>query len=145
MKPHILIIEAVFYPDIAALLREGTLAYLQEHNITYEIVGVAGALEIPAVIKFAQMAGPKKYYDGFIALGCVIRGETTHYDYVCLESARGLQNLALEYGLCITNGILTVENKEQAIKRASVQHKNKGYAVAKACDELITIKRNFLS
>ena len=82
-------------------------------------------------------------YDGYVALGCVIRGETTHYDYVCIESARGLQDLALRHNAAIGYGILTVENDDQAWARAKVDQKNKGGAVASACLDMIRLKRHF--
>jgi 6,7-dimethyl-8-ribityllumazine synthase len=85
----------------------------------------------------------RRRFDGYVALGCVIRGETTHYDYVCEQSARGLQDLALEFTLAIGYGILTVENDEQAWERASVDRRNKGSDAAKACLAMIEVKRRF--
>jgi len=114
--PHILIVEAPYYHDIANELRAGAVAALDALGATYEVVAVPGAFEIPAAIALAAgLHGPvARAYDGYVALGCVIRGETTHYDYVCTESARGLQDLALRHGLAIGFGILTVENDAQA-------------------------------
>ena len=103
---------------------------------------VPGAFEIPAAIRFAHF-GQKAAYDGYVALGCVIRGETSHYDYVCGESARGLQSLALEHGLAIGYGILTVEDREQAWVRAAVTKKNKGADAARACLAMMTLRREF--
>ena len=98
-QPHILIIEARFYQDIADELVRGALAVLDEAGVTYQRVAVPGAFEIPAAIQFAikslDFYSGRRRFDGYVALGCVIRGETTHYDYVCAESARGLQDLAL--------------------------------------------------
>ena len=96
-----------------------------------------GVFEIPAVIAFAK---DSKKYEGYLALGCVIRGETTHYDYVCLESARGLNDLAIKEKLAIGYGILTVENEAQAIVRADPKQKDKGGFSANACIEMIKLK-----
>ncbi len=146
-KPHIMIVEARFYTDIADELMRGAVAELETVGATYERFAVPGALEIPAAIRFALKAMEsnigRRPFDGFVALGCVIRGETTHYDYVCQESARGLQDLALRHVVAIANGILTVENDEQAWERARMDRKNKGGAVARACLDMIELKRQF--
>ena len=134
----ILIINANFYTEISNLLLEGAVKKVVEANYEYEVITVAGAFEIPAVVAFAK---DNENYCGYIALGCVIRGETTHYDYVCLESARGLNELAIKDKLAIGYGIITVENKEQAIKRADPKQKDKGGFAAKACLEMIKIKQ----
>lgn len=136
----ILIIEAVFYKDISAMLLEGTTKRLDESEYEYEIITISGALEIPAVIAMAENS---KKYAGYIALGCVIRGETSHYDYVCTESARGLCELGFKNQLAIANGIITTENREQAIARASIKQKNKGGFVANVCLEMIELKKRF--
>jgi 6,7-dimethyl-8-ribityllumazine synthase len=144
---NILIVEARFYTDIADELVRGAIGALEKAGARYERIEVPGAFEIPAAIEFAlrgmaaKSGGPR--YDGFLALGCVIRGETTHYDYVCAESARGLQALALTHAAAIGYGILTVENDDQAWARASVTKKNKGADVANACLRMIEIKRQF--
>ena len=105
-------------------------------------IAVPGALEIPAAILFAAKAseGAGKTYDGFVALGCVIRGETYHFEIVSNESARGLTDLGLHHGLCIGNGILTVENEEQALARASRDGQDKGGGAVRACLALIELK-----
>jgi len=145
--PHILIIEARFYEDIADEMVRGAVAVLEQAGVTYQRIAVPGAFEIPAAIQYAikslDFYSGRRRYDGYVALGCVIRGETTHYDYVCGESARGLQDLALRYTLAIGYGILTVESREQAWARASVNHKNKGGAAARACLDMIELKRQF--
>jgi 6,7-dimethyl-8-ribityllumazine synthase len=143
---RILIVEAPYYRDIADELRAGAIAALETAGAEYDVAAVPGAFEIPAAIALA--AGltlptgyvPKWRYDGYVALGCVIRGETTHYDYVCTESARGLQKLALRHGLAIGFGILTVENDEQAWARASRAKKNKGAEAATAALAMIALK-----
>src|SRR5690349_16732271 len=129
-RNHVLIVEARFYEDIADELVRGAIIELEQAGATYDRIAVPGAFEIPAAIHFAiqsaAQGGNARRYDGYVALGCVIRGETTHYDYVCIESARGLQDLALRYSAAIGYGILTVENDDQAWARAKVDQKNKG-------------------
>jgi len=138
-KPHIMVVEARFYTDIADELYKGAMGALADAGASHERFEVAGAFELPAAIGFAHRADPGRF-DGYLALGCVIRGETTHYDYVCAESARGLQDLAVREGLAIGYGVLTVENREQAWARASVERKNKGRDVAEACLGMIRLR-----
>lgn len=140
MSDTILIVDARFYDDIANELQSGATAALKAAGMRYETVSVPGALEIPAAIRMAMETGK---YVGYVALGCVIRGETTHYDYVCNESARGLADLALNYMLPIGNGILTVENRAQAMARARVSEKDKGGFAARACLSMLALKRRF--
>ncbi len=137
----ILIVQADFYKKISALLLEGAVKKITDAGKEYEIIKVPGAFEIPAVISFAKNS---KKYDGFVALGCVIRGETTHYDYVCLESARGLNELAIKENLAIGYGIITVENEAQAIERADMKKKDKGGFAANTCLEMIKFRERFL-
>ncbi len=137
ISPHILIVSADFYPDITRELLAGASAELKRMDATFDEIKVPGAFEIPAAINFAIQS---RKYHGYIALGCVIRGETTHYDYVCSESARGLMDLALTQNAAIGYGILTVENKEQAMVRAKVSEGNKGRDAVEACLQLISIK-----
>ena len=136
----ILIINANFYTEISNLLLEGASKIIKKSGYEYDVITVPGAFEIPAVIAFAK---DSEKYDGYVALGCVIRGETTHYDYVCQESARGLNELAMKEKLAIGYGIITVENDEQAIARANPNQKDKGGFVANACLEMIKIKKSF--
>lgn len=136
----ILIIQATFYDNIADMLFEGALPALKDADIEYDLVKVPGCFEIPAVIAMAENT---RKYAGYIALGCVIRGETSHYDYVCKESIRGLSKLAIKFKTAIGNGILTVENMEQAVTRADSKQKNKGYQAALACIKMMEIKNNF--
>ncbi len=133
----ILIIQADFYKKISALLLEGAIKKITAANYEYEIITTPGAFEIPAVIAFAK---DSKKYAGYVALGCVIRGETTHYDYVCQESARGLNKLAIEDKLAIGYGIITVENESQALERADKAKKDKGGFAANACITMIELK-----
>ncbi len=145
-KPHILIVEARFYGDIADALLAGAVAELEERGAGYEKISVPGALEIPAAIRMAiralDVVGGRRRYDGFVALGCVIRGETSHYDVVAGESARGLMDLVLQFSVAIGNGILTCENREQALVRAAVDRVNKGGFAAKAALDVIEVKQH---
>jgi 6,7-dimethyl-8-ribityllumazine synthase len=137
--PHILLIEALYYTHIADQLREGAKRALAAVGATHESISVPGAFEIPAAIGLVARAGDR--FDGFVALGCVIRGETTHYDHICAESARGLQDLAVRDGLAIGYGILTVENEAQALVRASAAGRDKGGEAVRACLALVDLKR----
>lgn len=136
----ILIVEAPYYTEISENLANGAIATLEEHGASYERLEVPGALEIPLAIKLAHQSGE---YHGFLALGCVIRGETTHYDVVCNESCRGLNVLGLEHNIAIGNGILTCENKEQAMERARPDRNNKGSDVAEAALRMVELKQKF--
>lgn len=137
---HILIVVARFYPDIADEMVKGAIETLKKGGATHTVIDVPGAFEIPAAIGFALN---NEKYDGFVALGCVIRGETTHYDYVCAESARGLMGLSLQQNAAIGYGILTTENMEQAKVRADRKDGNKGADAAAACLRMIELKRQF--
>jgi 6,7-dimethyl-8-ribityllumazine synthase len=134
--PHLLIVEARFYDDIADALINGAKAALGD--ATFDIVTVPGALEIPAAIAMAMKGAT--HYDGYVALGCVIRGETTHYDTVANESARGLMDIAVAYAMPIGNGIITVENEAQAWARARATEQDKGGGAATAALRMIALK-----
>ena len=146
-RPHILVVEGRFYEDIADELAKGAEAELQRSEASFERVSTPGVFEIPAAVHMGvrsldfHAAGQR--FDGFIALGCVIRGETSHYDYICGESARKLQDLACRYLLALGYGILTCETKEQAWARARLEGGDKGGAAGRACLEMIEIKRRF--
>jgi 6,7-dimethyl-8-ribityllumazine synthase len=137
---HILVAEARFYDDVADELLLGAQAALEEAGATYDTVAVPGAFELPAALRMAMDSGG---FDGYVALGCVIRGETSHYDYVCAESARGLMELCTRHGIALGYGILTVENHGQAWARASRQEKDKGAGAARACLEMVALRRAF--
>ena len=141
--PHVLLVEAPYYTHIAALLRDGAEKALTAAGATFEVVQVPGAFEIPGAIGMAAQAGGK--FDGFVALGCVIRGETTHYDHICEETAHWLQRLAVEHGLPIGYGILTCENEAQALARATPgdNGRDHGGAAVRACLAMIGVKRRF--
>jgi len=145
--PHLLLVEAPYYAHIAALLRDGAERVLAQAGATHEVASVPGAFEIPAAISFAAKAAPGRF-DGFVALGCVIRGQTSHYDHICNETARALQELALRDGLAVGYGILTVENEAQALLRAAPPEtdpagRDKGGESVRACLALIEVRRRF--
>jgi 6,7-dimethyl-8-ribityllumazine synthase len=143
--PHVLIVEARFYADLADELAEGAIAVIRDHGGSWERIGVPGAFELPGAIAIAADrpgAGGRRF-DGYVALGCVIRGETTHYDYVCGESARGLMDLTVHRRLAIGYGVLTVENEEQAWARARRNEQDKGGDVAYACISMIGLRHKF--
>ena len=144
-KPHIMVVEARFYEDIADELVKGATQALGDADATYERFAVPGAFEIPGAIRLALDAirDGEKRFDGYVALGCVIRGETTHYDYVCEQSARGLQDLALKHKAAIGYGILTVENRDQAMERGGVDRGNKGRSAVEACLAMVGLAREF--
>ncbi len=137
--PRLLLVVAPFYRDIADRLTTGARAAIEAAGAGHERIEVPGALEIPTAIALARGAGR---FDGFVALGCVIRGETTHYETVCNDSSRGLTVLGLQ-GTCIGNGILTVETMAQAQVRADPAGMNKGGGAAEAALHLIAIARRF--
>jgi 6,7-dimethyl-8-ribityllumazine synthase len=139
----ILVIEARYYESISEDLLQGALAKLQAAGAKVVKVNVPGALEIPHIISYAEKANSG--YDGYVALGCVIRGETTHYDYVCGESARALMDLAVDHQLAIGNGIITVENEAQAIARSKPDQKDKGGFAASACLRMIQLRNELKS
>ncbi|SFC72282.1 6,7-dimethyl-8-ribityllumazine synthase [Tropicimonas isoalkanivorans] len=139
-KPlKLLIVVAPYYRDIADELIAGAKAEIEAAGGTWELVEVPGALEVPIAIRIAYR---QSNFDGFVALGCVIRGETTHYDTVCNDSSRALTLLGLD-GACIGNGILTVETRAQAEVRAEAQGQNKGGHAAAAAMHLIALSRRF--
>jgi 6,7-dimethyl-8-ribityllumazine synthase len=143
--PNLLVIEARFYEDIADALFEGASQALTKAGATFERVSVPGVLEIPAALSMAlaAMEDGEADYDGFVVLGTVIRGETTHYDIVANESARAIMDMAVIEALAIGNGILTVENDDQAWARAKVSDKNKGGAAAEAALAMIALRKKF--
>lgn len=139
-KPHLLIVEARFYEEIADELLAGATAVLKQAGATFDRIAVPGALEIPAAIAMALEAGEDgEEYDGFVALGCVIRGETSHYDIVAGESARALMDLAVNESVAIGNGIITCENADQAMARARSGEKDKGGGAASAALAMIGV------
>ncbi|MAU96223.1 MAG: 6,7-dimethyl-8-ribityllumazine synthase [Fulvimarina sp.] len=141
-NPHILIVEARYYEHIADHLLAGAKAALDAAGATHEVVTVPGALEAPAAIGFALSGadGGGTEFDGYVVLGCVIRGETFHFDIVAGESARALMTLSIDEGIAVGNGILTVENEEQALVRADPARKDKGGEAAKTALRMIALR-----
>ncbi|WP_372884177.1 6,7-dimethyl-8-ribityllumazine synthase [Shimia sp.] len=133
------IVISPYYRDIADNMLAGATAEIEASGGSYEVVEVPGALEIPTAIGIAERLSN---FDGYVALGCVIRGETTHYETVCNDSSRALQMLGLQ-GLCIGNGILTVENRRQAEVRADPADQNKGGGAAAAALHLVALTRKW--
>ena len=140
MTAHILIVEARYYGDVSDELAAGAIAELDAHDASYERVEVPGALELPQAMAYGLASGS---FDGAVALGCVIRGETSHYDIVATESARMIMELAIGYGIPVGNGILTVDTFEQALVRAKKNGRNKGGVAAAACLATISVKSAF--
>ena len=136
---RILIVEARFYDHLNDLLVRGARAAIEAAGHAHETVTVPGALEVPAAIALAAETGR---YDGFVALGVVIRGETYHFEIVAGESARGIMALTLD-GLAVGNGILTVENEAQALARARPEEKDKGGEAAKAALAMMALRERF--
>jgi len=137
---RVLVVAAPFYEDITEQLVHGARTALEADGCRIDLIEVPGAFEIPGAIAMAESGA--RPYDGYVGLGCVIRGETSHYDYVCGESARGLMDLALA-GVPLGYGIITVENIRQARERAHVDKKNKGGDAAKACLAMMALSRRF--
>lgn len=135
---HVLIVEARFHENIGDMLVRGAKQALDAAGATYEHVTVPGALEIPPVI---GMAAETKKFDAYVALGCVIRSDNYHFEVVCDESARGIGELGIKNKLAIGNGILTVENYEQAKVRANPEEKNRGASAVHAALSVLEIKR----
>lgn len=144
-KPHFLIIEARFYEDLADELAKGAMQAFDEAGATYERIAVPGVLEIPGALSMAMLSAENGgvVYDGFVTLGVVIRGETTHYDIVSNESARAIMDLSVEGCVAVGNGIQTVENGDQAWARAKVDDKNKGGGAAKAALAMVELRQKF--
>ncbi len=140
---RILLVEARFYEDITDLLLEGAVRVLRAAKATSDRISVPGALEIPAAVAIALDAAERrrKPYDGVVALGCVIRGETLHFDIVAMQSARALIDLSVARRIPIGNGILTVDNRAQALARARPDKGDKGGDAARAALALVAIKR----
>ncbi len=144
---HVLIVEADFYRDISDALLDGAIVALDAVCATYEVVQVPGCREIPAAIRFAmksmEFMGGRRRYDAYVALGCVIRGETSHYDTVSEESARALMDISTDYCIALGNGIITCENDDQAWARARKSEKNKGGGAAEAALKMLKLKEKF--
>lgn len=139
----VLIVEARYYEDISDKLLSGAVAVLEGAGATYDRITVPGSLEVPPAIAMALdiAAAKRKPYDGVVALGCVIQGETYHFDLVANESARGLMDLAMNRQVPLGNGILTVDNEAQAYARLGGDHGHKGTQAARAALTMIALKQ----
>ena len=140
----VMIAEGRFYEDIADELAKGAIAVLDEAGVPYIRIAVPGAFEVPAAIHFAirsmEVGAARRRYAGFVALGCVIRGETDHYEHICREASRALMDLTTTHGIAMGFGVLTCDSYEQAWTRASPDEGNKGADAARACLAMMEIK-----
>ena len=142
-KKKVLLVCSPYYKDITSNLIKGATDLLDSNSVDYNILNVPGALEIAPAIKLVSDKSKKNpFFDGFVALGCVIKGETYHFEIVANESSRALTDLSINYSTPIGNGILTVSDKDQAIKRSDPNQLNKGAGAALACLSLINIKNS---
>jgi len=145
--PSVMIAISRYYEDVAENLLAGATKVLDADKVSYEIVEAPGAFELPAAIRIAVRSMDfftgRQRFDGFIALGCVIRGETSHYDLVCDETARGLQQLAIEHTLALGFGVVTCEDRDQAMHRAKPDGKDVGGHAARACLHMVGLKHQF--
>jgi 6,7-dimethyl-8-ribityllumazine synthase len=144
--PHVLIVEAPYYAAIAAGMLRGAVRVLDAAGATHDVVQVAGAFELPGAVRLALKAmartgGP--HWDGFVALGCVVRGETDHYHHICTQAARGLMDLTIQFAVPVAFGVLTVHDEAQAEARARDDEMNKGAEAAKAVLAQIALARRW--
>jgi 6,7-dimethyl-8-ribityllumazine synthase len=138
--PHILLIRAPYYRSIVDGMTAAAQALLAEANATSMTVDVAGAYELPQALRIALRG--KTRFDGFVVLGCVVRGETDHYDYICDSAMNGLMNVVLQYGICLGTALLTVDSLAQAETRSAETGSNKGAEAASACLRQIALARD---
>ncbi len=140
--PPVLIVEGRFYRDIVDDLALGAIAALQAAGVPYERLAVPGAFEVPAAIRLVARSKRGRRYGGYLALGCVLRGQTEHYDHICREVSRAIMDLGVADGLAVGFGILTCPTHALAQERAAPDKKNKGAEAARACLALMTLKRD---
>ncbi len=145
-QPHVLIVEAPYYAEVASGMLAGARRVLHEAGATHDVVQVAGAFELPGAVRLALRAmasagGPR--WDGFIALGCVVRGETDHYDHICTQTARGLMDLSVRFAVPVAFGVLTVHDETQALARSRDDEMNKGAEAARAVLAQIALARRW--
>ncbi|MGD9537938.1 MAG: 6,7-dimethyl-8-ribityllumazine synthase [Alphaproteobacteria bacterium] len=138
---HILVIEARFYAEIADAMAAGAITVLERAGASHERLAVPGAFELPAALRMAVISGR---YHGYVALGCVIRGETSHYDHVCTEASRGLNEVAIRDGIALGFGLLTCDTEAQAWERADPKRQDKGGDAARACLAMVALKRKLV-
>jgi 6,7-dimethyl-8-ribityllumazine synthase len=128
--PHVLVVRAPYYTQVVEGLTAGAERILREAGATFEILDVAGAFELPQAVRLA-LRGPKRF-DGYVALGCVVKGETDHYDHICREAIAGLMQVSLQFGLALGQGVLTVDTIAQGLARSGTDGHNKGAEAAAA-------------
>ena len=128
--PYVLVVRAPYYPEVVDGLRDGAARILTEARASFEVLDVAGAMELAGAIRLA--VGGRRQFDGYVALGCVVKGATDHYEHVCREAMSGLTAVGLQFGLCVGYGLLTVDKLEQALARSSADGFNKGAEAAVA-------------
>ena len=139
--PHLLVVRAPYYVQVIDGMSWGALRILEQAGATHEVLDVAGSFELPQAIRIA--ARGKTVFDGFVALGCIVRGGTDHYDYICRETMAGLMNVALAHGIALGSGVLTVHSIEQAVARSGQDGFNKGAEAAVAALLQINAARRF--
>lgn len=146
---HVLIIVARFYEELADELLRGAQAELTNNGATYDVIEAPGAFELPTALRMAvqsvrssDLTNVRRPYDGYVVLGCTIRGETSHYDHVSEECARGLNDVSIQNALALGFGVLTVENEDQAWARAAVEEGDKGGDAARACLRMVALRRS---
>ncbi len=139
--PHVLIVRAPYYREVVDGLRDGAERILREAGATFEVLDVAGAFELPQAIRIALRGQTR--FDAFVALGCIVKGETDHYDFICQASMNGMMNLALQYGIAVGTGLLTVDSIDQAVARSSEDGFNKGAEAAAAALLQVNAARRF--
>ncbi len=137
--PHLLVVRAPYYRDVVDGMTTGAQRIIAQADATHDVLDVAGAFELPQAIRLVLRG--KTRFDGFVALGCVVKGETDHYEFLCREAMAGLMNVALQFGLALGSGLLTVHTLEQAIARSSADGHNKGAEAAAAALVQITVAR----
>lgn len=128
--PHLLVVRAPYYTAVVDGLHNGAERILTEAEATFDTLDVAGALELASAVRLAVRG--TRHFDGYVVLGCVVRGETDHYDHVCREAMAGLTAVTLQFGLCLGNGLLTVHDEAQAVARSGSDGHNKGAEAAAA-------------
>ncbi len=137
--PHLLVVRAPYYRDVVDGMTRGAQRILAEAGATHDVLDVAGAFELPQAIRLVLRG--KTRFDGFVALGCVVKGETDHYEFLCREAMAGLMNVALQFGLALGSGLLTVHTIEQAVARSGDDNHNKGAEAAAAALLQVTVTR----
>lgn len=137
--PHLLVVRAPYYRDVVDGMTRGAERILADAGATHEVLDVAGAFELPQAIRLVLRG--KTRFDGFVALGCVVKGETDHYEFLCREAMAGLMNVALQFGLALGSGLLTVHSIDQAIARSGDDGHNKGAEAAAAALVQVTVAR----